>query len=449
MVVDVNSVKTPWLVQVKRRFVQVKWIAPFVNLDEITDSRLESFGLILHSGLVFAAKTLCPHDLCDIYIDIDGREVLGEIVHMDDRQNWVLIRYDPTNTSTESIDTVQLATEIPEELDTLTFVGMNDLDVYHTTKVTVTGSFIAEFLSPLQHAEVLDVLQIDGGLVHSCLFGVVLNDSHQIAGFWLVMKKNNHNVLPVTGVASVVSDILAGRAPKSRKKFNFRVDVILPKNARVIGVADEYIKDGLRANGAQHRFFSVRRTSREVTEYIRHGDVLLGINGKRIQKYTDFDALEDTEKETVELLIVRDGKEMVVDFPLKLATDVSTDRVTCVFGMVFQKPYTNMKYATQHFPSELIFIGAHYGSPGDQAPLPYNNFIVAVNGKHVHDRDSFLAAVKQVPDETDFTIQSEDWNGKEYNAIIRKTSRAFGSYEFVRENRKWKKFPLRWENVAD
>lgn len=356
--VDVNSVKTPWLFQVKRRFVQVKWIAPFVNFDEITDSRVESFGFILHSGLVFAAKTICPHDLCDIYIDVDGREVLGEIVHMDDRQNWVLIRYDPANTSTESLDTVQLATEIPQELDTLTFVGMNDSDVYHTTKATVTGSFIAEFPSPLEHAEVLDVLQIDSGLVHSCLFGVVLNDSHQLAGFWLVMKKNNRYVLPVTGVASVVSDILAGRAPKSRKKFNFRIDVILPKNARVIGVADEYIKDGLRANGAQHRFFSVRRTSREVTEYIRHGDVLLSINGKRIQKYIDFDALEDTEKETAELLIVRDGKEMVVDFPLKLATDVSTDRVTSVFGMVFQKPYTNIKYATQHFPSELIFIGA-------------------------------------------------------------------------------------------
>lgn len=65
-----------------------------------------------------------------------------------------------------------------------------------------------------------------------------------------------------------------------------------------------------------------------------------------------------------------------------------------------------------------------YGSPGQQASLPYNNFIVAVNGKRVQDRDSFLAAVKKVPDETDFTIQSEDWNGKEYSNIVRKTSRA-------------------------
>lgn len=357
-VVDVNSVKTPWLFQVKRRFVQVKWTGPFVNLDEITDTRLESFGFILHSGLVFAAKTLIPHDLCDIYIDIDGREVLGEILYMDNRQNWVLIRYDPANTSTESLDTVQLATEIPQELDTLTFVGMNGEDVFHTTKVTVTGSFIADFLSPLQHAEALDVLQIDGGLAHSCLFGVVLNDSHQIAGFWLVMKKSERYVLPATGVASVVPEILAGRSPKSRKKFNFRVDLILPKNARVSGVADEYIKDGIRANGAQHRFFRVRRATREVAEYIRHGDVLLSINGKRIQKYTDFDALDDTEKETAELLIARDGKEMVVDFPLKLATDVPTDRVTFMFGMVFQKPYTDVKYVTQHFPSELIFSGA-------------------------------------------------------------------------------------------
>jgi S1-C subfamily serine protease len=354
-VVDVNSVKSSWLFQVKSRFVQVTWIAPSVNLDEITETRLESFGFILHSGLAFAAKTTCPHDLCDIYVDIDGREVLGEIVHMDDRQNWVLIRYDSANTSTASVDTVQLASETPQELDTLTFVGMDGADIFHTTKATVTGSFIAEFLSPLQHAEVLDVVQIDGGLAHYCLFGVVLNEMHQIAGFWLVMKDSGRYVLPATGVASVVPDILAGRLPRSRKRFNFRVDVILPKNARVNGVADEYIRDGIRANGAQHRFFSVRRATREVTEYIRHGDVLLSINGKRIQKYIDFDALEDTEKETADLLIVRDGEEMVVDFPLKLATDVSTDRVTCIFGMVFQRPYTDIKYITEHFPSELIF----------------------------------------------------------------------------------------------
>ena len=166
------------------------------------------------------------------------------------------------------------------------------------------------------------------------------------------MKNNDRYVLPATGVASVV---LAGGRPRSRKRFNFRLDIILPKNARVIGVTDEYIKDGIRANGAQHRFFSVRRATREVMQYIRHGDVLLSIDGRRIRKYTDFDALEDPEKETAELLIVRDGKEMVVDFPLKLATDVETDRVTCILGMVFQRPYTDIKYVTQHFPSELIF----------------------------------------------------------------------------------------------
>lgn len=354
-VLHANSVNTSWLFQIKSRFVQVTWIAPHVNLDEISETRLESFGIILHSGLVFVAKTVCPHDLCDIYIDIDGREVLGEIVHMDDRQNWVLIQYDPSNTSTESLGTIILSTEALQELDTLTFVGMDGADTFHTTKATVAGLFIADFLSPLQHAEVLDVVQIDGGLANYCLFGVVLNEMHQVAGFMLVMKNSGRYVLPATGVASVLPEILAGRSPRSRKRFNFRLDIILPKNARVIGVSDEYIRDGIRVNGAQHRFFSVRRVTREVKEYIRHGDVLLSINGKLIQRYTDFDALEDTEKETAELLIVRDGKEMVVDFPLKLATDVSTNRVTCILGMVFQRPYTDIRYITQHFPSDFIF----------------------------------------------------------------------------------------------
>lgn len=56
--------------------------------------------------------------------------------------------------------------------------------------------------------------------------------------------------------------------------------------------------------------------------------------------------------------------------------------------------------------------------------MHYDHFITGVNGTRVYDLDSFLDAVKQAPDEVDFTIQSEDWNGKEYNDILRKTSRA-------------------------
>lgn len=64
------------------------------------------------------------------------------------------------------------------------------------------------------------------------------------------------------------------------------------------------------------------------------------------------------------------------------------------------------------------------GSPGQQATLKFYNFIVGVNGHRVIDRSSFLKALARVPDETDFTIQSEDWNGKEHIDIIRKTVRA-------------------------
>lgn len=352
---EMQSGKMPWLYQIKRRFVQVTWIAPPLNLDENVDTRLESVGFILNRGLIFIAKINCPHDLCDIYIDIDGREVLGEIIHEDHRQNWVLVRYRAAQTSTESFDQVKLTKTTPEELETVTFVGMDVQDIFHVTKATITGSFIADFNSPINHAETIDVLQLDSDIAHVCFFGVILNDAHEVAGFWLVMKGSNRFILPTTGIAPVVSEILAGGTPKNRKKFNFRVDPILPKDARVFGVSDEHIAFGVHANGAQHRFFSVRRASPEVAEYIRHGDVLLSINGNRIQKYLDFDALDDSEKGTAEILIVRRGKEKVVDFPLKLATDVSTDRVTCVLGMVFQRPYTDIKYITQHFPSNLIF----------------------------------------------------------------------------------------------
>jgi pro-apoptotic serine protease NMA111 len=343
-----------WMSDIKRRFVQVTWIAPALCLDENPETRLECFGFIIHNGLILAAKSTCPHDLCDIYIDIDGREVFGQILHIDCRQNWVLIQYDAANTSTSSLNTVELATGTPQELDSVTFVGMDDGNIFHSTKAAVTGSFIADFSSSVQHAEAIDVLQIDSDIARMCLSGVIINESGQIAGFWLIMKNGVRYVLPTTGIASVVRMILAGGAPKPRKTFNFRLEVILPKDARVMGVNDEYIGYGLRANGAQHRFFSVKRTSREVAEYIRHGDIFLSINGKTVNKYLDFDALDNAEAKTAELLIVRDGNQIVVDFPLGIVTDVTTDRVTSIFGMVFQRPYTSIKYITQDFPSDLI-----------------------------------------------------------------------------------------------
>ncbi|OKL60793.1 hypothetical protein UA08_03175 [Talaromyces atroroseus] len=431
-----------WISELKRRFVQVTWIAPALCLDENPETRLEGFGFIIYNGLLLVAKTTCPHDLCDIYIDIDGREVFGQVLHIDCRQNWVLIQYDAANTSTMSLNTVDLATGPPQELDTVTFVGMDDDNNFHSAKTAITGSFIADFLSSVQHAEAIDVLQIDSDIARMCFSGVIVNESHQIAGFWLIMRNDVRYVLPTTGIASVVRKILAGGVPKPRKTFNFRLEVIPPKDARVMGVDDEYIGYGVRVNGAQHRFFGVKRTTREVGEYIRHGDIFLSINGKIVNKFLDFDALDNTEAETAELLVVRDGNQIIVDFPLKIATDVTTDRVSSIFGMVFQRPYTSIKYINQDFPSDLIITCSAPGSPGQQSSMPYDNFITGVNGITVHDRNSFLDAVNQVPDETDFTIQSEDWNGKVYNDIVRKSSRAFGPYEFVKEGGKWNKVRL-------
>ena len=71
------------------------------------------------------------------------------------------------------------------------------------------------------------------------------------------------------------------------------------------------------------------------------------------------------------------------------------------------------------------------GSPGSQVGMSFYNFIVGVNGHRVHDRTSFLKELARVPDETDFTIQSEDWNGKEYIDIIRKSVRAVSLTSFM------------------
>ncbi|KAH8706001.1 hypothetical protein BGW36DRAFT_393443 [Talaromyces proteolyticus] len=436
------SPKTPVLSEIKRRFVQLTWTAPFVCLDENTDAKQSGFGFILSRGLILVEKAVCPHDLCDIYIDIDGREVLGTIVHMDHRQNWILVRYDAAETSTETLDTIDLATTYPLEFDPVTFLGIDDSDTFHTTKSRVTGSLIADFSSPLHHAEAIDVVQIDSDIAQTCLLGVIMNETQQISGFWIVSRNNNSYILPTVSIAPVVYQVLAGLSPMGRPKLNFRCEMISPKDARIMGVKDEYINHGISINGAQHRFFSVRRTTLRAADYIQHSDIFLRINGKPITKYIDFDAFDDTEHETVELGLVRDGKEIVIDYPLQLAADAMTDRVTSIFGMILQAPYTDLKYITREIYSELIYMSTAAGSPGQHTAIMYGNFVTGVNGNRVYDLGSFLDEISQILEETDFTIQSTDWNGKEYSDIVRKSSRAFGSYEFIKKNGKWEKMSL-------
>lgn len=419
-------------------------MAPHLCLDEITDTRADGFGFILLKGLLLVAKTTVPHDFAALYIDIGGREVPGKIAHMDHRQNWVLVRYGPSNTSTDHLDAITLATDVPEEGQSVTFVGIDVADHFHTTKTTITGSFIAGFHSPLKHAEAIDVIQIDSDIARMCSSGVILNDRMELQGFWLLMNNKVRYILPTAQVGPVVQQILRGQSPKARRELSLRMQLIAPKDARVMGVTDEYISQGIGILGLEHRFFAVLRTTAEAAKYIKHGDIILRINGKHVTRYLGFDALDTGDNQLVKLVIVRDGKEITVDFPSEVATNGTTDRVTYVFGMVLQRPYCAVRYVVQDVPGKLMLMCTvrknlilisceaniritfvqSAGSPGSHTTMMYYNFITGVNGIKVHDRDSFLEAVKTIPEEKDFTIQSMDWSGKGYYDIIRKTSGA-------------------------
>ena len=451
--IQMNHMPHPAVADLVRSFVHVNCYMP-LKLDGFPKNRKWGMGLVIDAekGLVVISRAIVPYDLCDITITIaDSIVVEGKVVFLHPLQNYAIIQYDPSLVDAPVMSARLSSDELAQGAPT-NFIGYNRISRVVHAATTVTEVFAVAIPAnpgaPRYRAVNVDAITVDTNLSGQCGSGVLASDDGTVCALWLTYlgersasthrDEEYHLGLATPTLLPVIEQIQRGVVPKLRMlPVEFRS--IQMSQARLMGVSEELIKKVSVANTAQHQLFMVTKRTFERTfdkessknTSLREGDILLTLNDRLITRISELDIMYNHE--FLDATIVRDCEELKLKLPTVAADDHETDRAVSFCGAVLHRPHHGVRQQISKLFSEVYVSARSRGSPSYQYGLAPTNFITHVNGKPTPDLDTFLAAVKKIPDNTYFRLKAVTFDSVPWVVTMKKNEHYFPTVEWNKD----------------
>ena len=436
--ISLDGVNQPAAAEIVRSFVKVSCYMP-VKIDGYPQARRTGFGLVIDAeqGLVVVSRAIVPYDLCDITVTVaDSIQVEGKVVFLHPLTNYTVVRYDPTLVNAP-VKTAKLSDEMIKQGQETIFVGFNQnhrVVVAKTTVPDITAVGIpANAAAPRYRAVNLDAITVESGLSSQCSSGVLIGEDGVVQALWLTYMGERaqgshrdteyHLGLATTMIKPVVDLIRSGQTPNLRI-LNIESYVVQMAQCRIMGVSDEWIKKIAAANPSRHQLFIVRKVDCSPAngpgdgQSLQEGDIILTLNDQLITRVQEFDIMYD--KEYLDALVVRGGKEMKLRVPTVPTEDLETRRALVFCGAVLQNPHHAVRQQISKLHSEIYVSARSRGSPAYQYGLAPTNFITHVNGVKTADLDAFVEEVSKIPDNTYFRLRAMTFDNVPWVVTMKK-----------------------------
>ncbi|CAK7208512.1 hypothetical protein SBRCBS47491_000117 [Sporothrix bragantina] len=461
--IQMKNMPHPAVADLVRSFVHVNCYMP-LKLDGFPKNRKWGMGLVIDAekGLVVISRAIVPYDLCDITITIaDSIVVEGKVVFLHPLQNYAVIQYNPSLVDAP-VQSARLSSEELSQGAPTNFIGYNRISRVVHAATTVTEVFAVAIPAnpgaPRYRAVNVDAITVDTNLSGQCGSGVLASDDGTVRALWLTYlgerspsthrDEEYHLGLATPTLLPVIEQIQRGVVPKLRM-LPVEVRAIQMSQARLMGVSEEWIKKVSVANTAQHQLFMVTKRTFERTfdkdngrKGLMEGDILLTLNSRLITRISELDVMYNHE--FLDATIVRDCEELQLNLPTVAADDHETDRAVSFCGAVLHRPHHGVRQQISKLFSEVYVSARTRGSPSYQYGLAPTNFITHVNGTPTPDLDAFLAAVKQIPDNTYFRLKAVTFDSVPWVATMKKNEHYFPTVEWIKD----KAEPCGWRRVT-
>ncbi|CAJ0549606.1 Ff.00g032190.m01.CDS01 [Fusarium sp. VM40] len=448
--IQLEHMPHPGIADLIRSFVHINCTMP-LKLDGFPKNRRWGMGLVIDAekGLVLISRAIVPYDLCDITVTIaDSIIVEGKVVFLHPLQNYAIIQYDPSLVDAP-VKSARLSNEILTQGAKTYFLGYNRIGrvVHGSTSVTeITAVAIpANSGAPRYRAVNVDAITIDSNLGSTCNSGVLVAPDGTVQALWLsyLGERSPHTSrdeeyylgLGTKTLLPVVESVQKGVNPKLRMlSVEFRS--VQMSQASVMGVSDEWIKKVTQANPSHHQLFMVsKRTFERVNHPVSllEGDIILTLNGKICTTISDFDLMYS--RELLDAVIVRECEEVHLQLPTVAADDMETDHAVSFCGAILHRPHQAVRQQISKLHSEVYVSSRIRGSPAYQYGVAPTNFITHVNGTPTPDLNSFIAATREIPDNTYFRLKAVTFDCVPWVITMKKNDHYFPTMEWIKDDK--------------
>jgi len=450
---QVPSLNYPKAVEIIKSFVKATTFIP-VNLDGFPFTWKIGHGLVAdaNKGLVVVSRAIVPHTACDVYITIANSIVIeGKVVFLHPLQNYAIVQYDPSLVNAP-VQSARLSAEAIKQGEETIFFGFNynrRPEVVKTSVTDVDMVTIPANTSPRYRAVNIDAAYVDTHVASRCQDGVLVNEDGVVQALWLTCLGEHSNddteVEYYLGLASPlllpIIDQARNDMRPSLRILNVQLLTIDMSEARIMGIAEEWIERVERKDPARHQLLVVHKVDFG-NNSLQERDVILTLNDELITRTSDLDI--QYNHESLDAVIVRKRQQISIKVSTISTAELETSRALLFCGATLQCPHHAVQQQISRFHSDVYISSRMRGSPAWNYGLSPSDFITEVNGISTPNLDTFLNVVKKIPNNTYFSIKVVTFNNIPSVKTMKKNEHYFSTTEFVKDEED----PLGWKKIV-
>ncbi|KAJ1719999.1 hypothetical protein LPJ53_005313 [Coemansia erecta] len=394
-------------------FVDVAFTAPFL-VDGMRSTRFRGPGLVVDGarGLVVCDRDTVPIAVGDVAVTVASSVVLpARVVLLHPTHNFAVVRFDPARLAgapppDAPLDAAHYAggrrLEQGQEVHVVAVTGDQAPVVRRTRVAARTMVATAECSPPRFRCANVEGVRLDDQPV--CLGGVLCAADGRVVGLWVSVSSQDASGKDTTAMVGLdvallrpVVDALraTGRAPPLR---SLDVDLcpMRPAAARAMGLSAERIAQAEAAATPERApqllcVAGLLAPNTPAAGLLCAGDVLLERDGRPVR---DVSELAAVSAPAVDLVVLRDGRELSLHVPTTELDAMETRRIVHWCGALVQQPYRAVLEQVRRLPSMVYISCTLYGSPANSYGLRPGMWVVEVDSQPVATVDDFISTLQ-------------------------------------------------------
>jgi hypothetical protein len=355
--------------------------------------------------LIVCDRDTIPIGLGDIFITFANSIIIpGRLLFLHPFYNYVVLTYDPQLIGDTPVKPIEFSSTELNQGDAINFIGIgtdHSVILKKTTVANVSNIGTRECSPPRWRAMNVEGVKIDDS--SNSQGGLMTDDHGAVLAFWISYSSQNEkgkdisfmSGLPSSLVKSTIDGYLANGDQMVFKGIDAELWTMRIAAARTLGLSDAWVRKIEESGSTRHTLLYVLNILDEhgpCAKVLHVGDVVLSVNGKLVSRMGHMSVVHDHDD--VEMVILRDGKELQVKVPMTVFSGYETRRVLGWQGALIQNPYKAVLEQVRNVPQGVYVSCTLYGSPASNCLRP-GVWIVEIQGKPVKDLDTFLKVVHE------------------------------------------------------
>ncbi|KAJ2486640.1 hypothetical protein EV174_001013 [Coemansia sp. RSA 2320] len=394
--------------------VYVDFHIPYL-VDGMRSTQFAGPGVIVDRarGLVVCDRDTVPTAVGDVLVTVAGSlAVPARVEFLHPVYNFAVVRYDPRAIGATPVEDVRFHPDFydgarrlaPADPVVLVGVSADHSPVVRRTAVASRALVSTRECVPPRFR----CTNVEGVALHdqpTCQGGVLCDDDGRVMALWVGVSSQDaghKDVSTMTGLdAALLRPVLKAMCSDALGSLSIRaLDCVFWSmrlaSARALGLSADRIRriEAAAASDAPRLLYvlGLATTASPAARLLAAGDVVLEKNAAPVRSVDELAVIHADE--SVDLLVLRDGRELALTVPTSALNGMETERVVHWLGALIQLPYRAVHEQIRALPSRVYVSCTLYGSPANCYGLRPGMWITEVENHPVADLDAFCATLK-------------------------------------------------------